>query len=75
MLEEVYGIKLQRPILRWIDQISDESERCTITASRILVSSEEDVQFFEAAIEGRRSFGIKKAGDIVECECNYVSAC
>jgi hypothetical protein len=48
------GMKLEKPIIRWIEEISKAAKRCTITVADIPVADDVDVQFFEACVEGHR---------------------
>jgi hypothetical protein len=71
LLEREYDVKLQRPLLRWVDQLMEKAEGCTITPYDVPVPEGIDRQFFEATIEGHRSWLIKIEGNEVQCECDH----
>jgi hypothetical protein len=71
-LEREYGLKLQRPICRWIDKISEKAKQCTIVT--VPRASNQAEQYFEATIKGHRTWLIKVTGDRVECECDRLNA-
>jgi hypothetical protein len=72
LLEAEYGVKLQRPLLRWVDLLLNQAKRCTITMSDAHGPEGSEARFFEAAIKGHRSWLIKLEGDMVQCECDHV---
>jgi hypothetical protein len=69
-LEVTYGLKLHRPILRWIDDIMMDAGQCQVELAR----TEAATRFYVATIEGRRPYHIRLEGDTVTCECDQTAA-
>jgi hypothetical protein len=68
--EATFKVKLQKPILRWIDQICAEADLCTVHFLR----EAEGCGFYEVAVEGRRSYLVKVDRGEAACECDQLAA-
>jgi hypothetical protein len=69
----LHGAKLEKPIIRWIEEISKAADACTITLANVTVAEDSDVQFFEACVQGHRSFLIRQTPSELACECDRLS--